>query len=270
MFLLNYVYLNRQTCNYVWLHCLRPINDKMDKKNQYRPIKNSRRNCNKRFALKRRTRIKMPWDVCTVWICLVHFITDKLLILTRTWSCTITSAIVLLRMPVRSDAITDRRSAGPRNNCRVRCPYSAGEKERQKGSAVHLMDGFNEHVKHMCTSPCRQQDFAQRQQVCEPGGSSGWEVRGERTHAEDWMRWKDRREGDKGRAEVEGLHASLWSWSTWISAGINCRIHYQRWKSNEICKDPVVLVLPNCWPGSGDVINGAAPRRRIGPTDSRH
>lgn len=58
-------------------------------------------------------------------------------------------------------------------------------------------------------------------------------------------RWEDSRWGldessggskERGRREEGGSDGSLWSPSTWISAGINCRIHYQHWKSNEIYK----------------------------------
>lgn len=100
--------------------------------------------------------------------------------------------------------------------------------------------GFDEHVKHMRDSRRRQHYFARLQ----AGLWALWfkRVRGERTHAEDWMnpvaevkRGEERGGGRKWGWRV-GSDGSLWSPSTWISAGINCRIHYQHWKSNEIYK----------------------------------
>lgn len=51
------------------------------------------------------------------------------------------------------------------------------------------------------------------------------------------------RNGSRGGWGGGGGHKILWSPSTWISAGINCRIHYQPWKSNEIYKAQAEF----CW-----------------------
>lgn len=79
-------------------------------------------------------------------------------------------------MPVTSDAITHPAWQDLGTIAAFRVSDSVKENEKQnKKRVVHLMDGrgFDEHVKHMKGSRCRQHYFAQLQQVCEPRGSSG-------------------------------------------------------------------------------------------------